>query len=43
MLGQTGETQTMLSPAPISVWTISIIAFIPPEVTASLSGSIVMP
>ena len=38
--GQTGVTQTALSPAPTSVWMISIMAFMPLEVTAIRSSAI---
>jgi hypothetical protein len=43
MLGQTGVTQTMLSPAETRVCTISIMAFMPLLVTAMRESAIATP
>ena len=43
MFGQTGETATRLSPAPIAISMAIIIAFIPAEVMAMRSSAISTP
>ena len=43
MLGQTGLSATMLSPAPMAISIATIIAFMPAEVTAMRSSAISTP